>query len=472
MVRGKICTARSLMKIFRPTAVFLGPSLCQDEARQILEADYYPPAKKGDIYRIIASGVKTIILIDGVLQSARPVWHREILEARALGIAVWGASGIGALRAAELQAFGMMGFGTIFEWYRDEIIDGDDEVALQYAAESDNFSPLSEPLVNIRYTLLNAVKDNCLTAEQAEDSIAYVKGLYYADRSFGQLLKSPVAESWSQSDRAKLENYLLTKQVNLKKIDAIKILTLKAHDREPLPSQFQYSFLPPTPEIQTKKLAMSGFIGSQDIVSGAQLWQAAIEDASLIAAMQVALSKHCFIREWAKKNGVSVPEESLDDLIRDWQREYNIVDSQEWLQSNGLTRCSYKTLLGDRLLINWVTKQTPEYFGIDWNWQTAIQQELQVTGKTENLAVDNESANSVELQALRDTLSQRCFILEWAKHNGIYPQNIDKTRAIAQRELAEWIVKQGPNYFGIPWSFPVALCGELQITGKAAQILN
>ncbi len=50
--------------------------------------------------------------------------------------------------------------------------------------------------------------------------------------------------------------------------------------------------------------------------------------------------------------------------------------------------------------------------------------------------------------------------------------NIDKTRAIAQRELAEWIVKQGPNYFGIPWSFPVALCGELQITGKAAQILN
>jgi hypothetical protein len=460
------------MKIFRPTAVFLGSSLCQDEARQILEADYYPPAKKGDIYRIIASGVKTIILIDGVLPGTRPVWHREILEARAQGIAVWGASGIGALRATELQAFGMMGFGTIFEWYRDGIIDGDDEVALQYAAESDNFVPLSEPLVNIRYTLLNAVKDNCLTAKKAEDSIAYIKGLYYADRSFEQLLKSPVVQCFSHSDRSQLENYLLTKQVNLKKIDAIKILTLKASHQEPLPSQLQYSFLPPTPEIQTKKLAMTGFIGSQDIFTGAQVWQAASENASSIAAMQITLSKHCFIREWATHNDVFVPEESLDDLISDWQREYNIVDSQEWLQSNGLTRCSYQSLLGDRLLINWVTKQTPEYFGIDWNGQTAIQQELLVTGKTENLAVDNETPNSVEFPGLRDTLSQRCFILEWAKYNGIYPQNIDKTSAIAQRDLAEWIVKQGPNYFGILWSFPVALCGELQVTGKVAQIIK
>ncbi|NJK73194.1 MAG: hypothetical protein HC786_26915 [Richelia sp. CSU_2_1] len=64
------------------------------------------------------------------------------------------------------------------------------------------------------------------------------------------------------------------------------------------------------------------------------------------------------------------------------------------------------------------------------------------------------------------------MILEWAKCNGVYPQNIDKTSSIAPKELADWIVKQGPNYFGIPWSFPIALFRELQITGKAAQIIQ
>jgi len=31
--------------------VFLGPSLSLDKAREMLEADFRPPAKRGDIYR-------------------------------------------------------------------------------------------------------------------------------------------------------------------------------------------------------------------------------------------------------------------------------------------------------------------------------------------------------------------------------------------------------------------------------------
>lgn len=472
-IRENVKTVRSLMKLFKPTAVFLGPSLRKDEARQILDSDYYPPVKKGDIYRIIASGVKTIILIDGVLPGARPVWHREILEAIDRGIAVCGASGIGAVRAAELQAFGMMGLGTIFEWYRDEIIDGDDEVALQYDHESDDFSPLSEPLVNIRYALLDAVKDNCLSAERAEDAIAHIKQLYYADRSFKQLLDSPVVRGLSQFDRERLANYLLAKQVNLKKIDAIKILTWQASNREILSPQFQYSFLPPTPEIQTKQLAMTGFVAARNIVTGSQLWQAAIEDADSIAPLRETLSQHCFIRAWAQQNGVCVPEESLDELIKDWQTAYNIIDSEEWLLSNGLTRSSYRHLLRDRLLINWIAKQTFADLIIDKSWQITSDRKLQLSDIIETeLTGDRASANSVESPDNRESLLSRCLILEWAKCKGVYPQNIDKTSSIDPRELVDWIVKQGPNYFGIPWSFPIALFRELQITGKAAQIIE
>ena len=113
--------------------MFLGPSLARDKARSVLDADYYPPAGKGDVYRIIASGVKTIVLIDGVFHNAPSVWQRELLDAMDEGIRVVGAASMGALRAAELHLFGMIGRGTIFEWYRDGIIEGDDEVALLHA---------------------------------------------------------------------------------------------------------------------------------------------------------------------------------------------------------------------------------------------------------------------------------------------------------------------------------------------------
>jgi Uncharacterized conserved protein len=211
----------TFMQSFLPIAVFLGSSLKIDEARKILDADYYPPISKGDIYRIMASGVETIILIDGVLHRERGVWQREICAAINAGIKVYGASGVGALRAAELQTFGMKGCGQIFEWYRDGIIDGDDEIWLTYGDASDNFCPISEPLVNIRYTLLNAVKDGFLTTEQAEELISFAKKLYYPDRSYQQLLKSPILQQLSPVALADLTTYLITKQVDLKKLDAM-----------------------------------------------------------------------------------------------------------------------------------------------------------------------------------------------------------------------------------------------------------
>jgi len=194
------------MKSFHTTAVFLGFSLKKEQASQILAADYYPPAQTGDIYRIIATGVEKIILIDGFFYSTRPVWQRELLDALDEGIEVWGASGIGALRAVELQDFGMKGCGTIFEWYRDGIIDGDDEVAVRYGLESDDFCRISEPLVNIRYTLLNAVKDECLRIEQAENLLEYAQNLSYPNRSYDRLLKSPIFSNLSQSDLARIGN--------------------------------------------------------------------------------------------------------------------------------------------------------------------------------------------------------------------------------------------------------------------------
>src|SRR6185503_7571185 len=89
--------------------VFLGPTLQLQEARPLLDAVYWPPAKRGDIYRASKLEPRIILLIDGAFEAQASVLHNEILWALSKGITVCGAASIGALRAAELAPYGMVG---------------------------------------------------------------------------------------------------------------------------------------------------------------------------------------------------------------------------------------------------------------------------------------------------------------------------------------------------------------------------
>src|SRR6188508_3485280 len=99
--------------------VFVGPTLAIAEARAALpEARFLPPARRGDVYRACSGRPASIALIDGYFEQQLSVWHKEILWALSQGIRVYGAASMGALRAAELEAFGMVGVGTIFSLFR------------------------------------------------------------------------------------------------------------------------------------------------------------------------------------------------------------------------------------------------------------------------------------------------------------------------------------------------------------------
>ena len=420
-------------------AVFLGPSLRKDQACALLDADYYPPARKGDVYRIIASGVKTIILIDGVFHTTPSVWQRELLDALEQGIQVMGASSMGALRAAELHQFGMIGGGTIFEWYRDGIIDGDDEVALWHGPEEYEFRPLSEPLVNIRYTLLMAVRDQCLTTLQAQELTAYAKQLYYPKRSYRQLLNSSVVKGWSRDQVATLAHYFSTNAIDLKMLDAIRMLRYSAgrdnRKRErPKPQESHYSFEADNAWFWNyDRLMMSGFTNLQGVITGEQVLNKAYEDPALVTSMRPILSKRYFVLEWARQNEVFCPEEVLRTFTREWEKEHRIVDRKAWLQANGLTQATCSVLLAERALIHWLIIQGENHFG-----------------------------------------SKGSFVLEWAEQNGVSltRAHLDQSVEPSEDALEEWIVRQGPHYFGLDWNFDVALLRELQVTGRAGDLIE
>ena len=204
-----------------PVAVFLGPTLALPEARRILPANYLPPVRLGDLYALLATSIETVVIIDGLFDGTTPVWQREILAVLESGRQVFGASSMGALRATELSPYGMQGFGQVFEWYRDGVIDGDDEVALLHGVEELDYVKVSEPLINIRYTLRKALEAGVLSPAHHDSVIATLKASYFGERSFTAVM-SLLQEADGPVEA--LMDFVKEHHVDLKKQDAKDLL--------------------------------------------------------------------------------------------------------------------------------------------------------------------------------------------------------------------------------------------------------
>ena len=166
--------------------VFLGPSLSAAEARRVLpRARIRPPVRHGDLLRLSAAPGDRVLLVDGLLHGA-PVGHKEILHLLDRGVAVVGAGGVGALRAAELHPYGMAGVGRVFELYRDGVLTADDEVA---AVPSQEGAPAGDPLVNIRNGVERAVGTGLLTAAEGHRLIDTACALPFPARSWRRAIR-------------------------------------------------------------------------------------------------------------------------------------------------------------------------------------------------------------------------------------------------------------------------------------------
>ena len=105
--------------------VFAGPSMHGADAagRALLErCDVWAPAGRGDVLRALSTQPRALVLIDGYFHRVPAVTHQELLYALDAGVPVFGAASMGALRAAELERFGMTGVGRIFAAYRDGVV--------------------------------------------------------------------------------------------------------------------------------------------------------------------------------------------------------------------------------------------------------------------------------------------------------------------------------------------------------------
>lgn len=200
--------------------IYLGPSLDTKEAATILDADYRPPVKRGDLLQL-PKDVEVVGIVDGLLLTDAAVGHREILSLLDRGVMVYGGGSMGALRAAELSDMGMIGVGRIFEEYSSGRVEGDDEVVLSF----DPFTQaaLSEPLINLRLNLIDACERGIITSSDTDTLLRELKKEFYPRRSYEKLFY--IANNILLSkDAQALEEHLRKCKIDFKRNDAILLI--------------------------------------------------------------------------------------------------------------------------------------------------------------------------------------------------------------------------------------------------------
>ena len=207
--------------------VFAGPTIDATAIRALVgdavDLIIRPPVTQGDVYRAAQRQPAAIGIIDGYFERIPAVWHKEILHAMQEGVEVCGAASMGALRAAELHQFGMIGIGTIFERYSNAELVADDEVAIAHASAEDEYRASSEALVNIRATLDQASACAVIDPDVAAMALDSAREMFYPERSWPAVLDALVEAGAAEPAEA-LREWLPGGRVDQKRIDAEQML--------------------------------------------------------------------------------------------------------------------------------------------------------------------------------------------------------------------------------------------------------
>ncbi|WP_432014776.1 TfuA-like protein [Streptomyces cucumeris] len=205
--------------------LLIGPSL--PDAADLPATDgitVLPPAAAGDLLELAPRHGDVVGIVDGYFRQTRAVRHKEILTLLHSGVTVLGAASMGALRAAELDTFGMRGVGRVYRDYRDGRLTADDEVALVHGPADEGYRPLSEALVNIRATLRLGVRDGILDAPTADRLIAALARRPYRLRSYSALLRLARETGTPPAQIEALRQLCTTRAVDLKRDDALRLV--------------------------------------------------------------------------------------------------------------------------------------------------------------------------------------------------------------------------------------------------------
>jgi len=129
---------------------------------------------------------------------------------------------MGALRAAELAPFGMLGVGAIYADYVSGVIQDDDDVVVAHAGREHDYRCLSTALVNLRWTFRAAEAAGVISDEVRRELDEIARALPYAERTLDAVLR--IATDYRGINGSALRLHLETHRVDRKREDALQML--------------------------------------------------------------------------------------------------------------------------------------------------------------------------------------------------------------------------------------------------------
>jgi len=343
--------------------VFLGPTLSRKEAAAIFDCVYLPPARQGDVYRAVREYRPGAIgLVDGVFLHVPAVWHRELLWALSRGVHLFGAASMGALRAVELEPFGMRGVGCVYAAYRsgrwpgfDEPFEDDDEVAVIHAPPEAGSIPLSDAMVDLRETLRQAERAGFLDPAGRIQLAAAMKTRHFSRRSIDHLdlIASDILDSGvAQAFRA----WLGSNHVSRKALDAIEMLHTMAAFLRDGPDPFGPTFR------FERALVWERFTAAADMPGETEI--RVLDELRLDPRAWRTTERAALGRTQALRAASDRPDETLArsefDRFRQDRGLWRSADLTAWLTDNYVSRLDLERLLREEAVLTTTASFNPE----------------------------------------------------------------------------------------------------------------
>lgn len=397
--------------------IFTGSTLSHRDGKMEMDAIYLPPVSQGDVYRVAIKKPFAIGIIDGYFDRVPAVWHKEIMWAMAQGIHVFGSASMGALRAAELDVFGMKGIGRVYEAFRDGHLEDDDEVAV---AHSDNHIPSSEAMVNIRFTLKKAEHHGVIHSITRTTLEHIAKGTFYPDRTYPGLLQQARRESLPANEITALERWLPTGRIDQKRDDAIAMLralrTIAKNGKIPKKANyvFEHSYAWEQLRHEAGELKIDT-LSTQAIFTGSILEELRLEGDSYIKAADECLLRLLLQEKLGHRNEQSDDASLLEALIefREARGLLSSSDIHTWLKEHRLTKDAFLQFMHEEARLQKAKAALAEQF------ERLLPPYLQLTGQYGHLArraVDKRrilSELGIENPTAHDVGMDDRHLLEW-----------------------------------------------------------
>lgn len=205
--------------------IYSGLSLVERDVKMLMPgAELAKPIKRGDVLKDIQQGYHLLAIVDGEFHQSPSVTSGEIMDALRCGMKIYGCSSMGALRASELDSYGMIGHGLIFEYIKAQKDFRDDLLGQTFHQSDDNIRLASVPYIDLHFNLLSLLQRGDIGKTACDAIMKMYRDLHYSDRNFGTLSSLIKMRLGNENRTLRIVEKAMFRMGSQKKRDAVSML--------------------------------------------------------------------------------------------------------------------------------------------------------------------------------------------------------------------------------------------------------